>query len=356
MKKKLILILTLITACVAVSLGSATRAASSANAADWGRLTADLSESGADFAYYSEAGEAAPFFIRDGALYATGRAEQKAILKGHNSLSDFEVEADFSPLYKNGTLDVGFYVLAANPVNALDGIRGYNVNLERGTNASLMLIKIHRFNQGYLGGVAEVSVRVKSDKVHLRVAVASKVINVYVYGADTPVLTHTAASGYSSGSVGIRVFRGAGAKIENFTLAAAGIAVDKLPIRALIARAETLDGNAYTVSSLALVTAALGDAETAESGNSQAAVDAAIKALSKALDGLVKKYSFGELTGLIAQGEVFAASAYTVNSYGSLSLVLTRARALNAASGEDAISETAEILEGCITTLIPYAF
>lgn len=295
------------------------------------------------------------FYVRDGYLYATGKTESKAVLKEPADLSSFTLEADFYPVSDISPLDAGFYVYASAPASKLDGIRAYNINLERGAKSNSMTVKIHRFVFGYAGEIAAKEIPVKSFPVQLKVHADEGNIKVYVNGGTDAVLDVDLPK-WEPGRVGFRVFRGAPVKIGNFRLTSPELPVDKAELNLLIGQAEKLDASAYTSASYTELSAVLSAAQTLET-DEQTEIDVAQKALRKALENLVPKDDFTGLSAKISQArELLAAgeNRYTFNTITSLKLVLERATKLSEASGEDDISEMSAILKTAMEGLTAY--
>lgn len=323
-----------------------------------GRLTVEFEENAFAqmFDVYTEAeGDRAAFTV-DGFLISTGRSENKALLKSPAALSSFTVEADFYPI--DGDVcqfSSGFYIYASNANNALDGITAYNVAIERDYAMPSAALRIHRFDQGYKGVVAETSVALKRFPVGMKVVADNGRVRVYVYDDPVAVLD-TVLPNYKAGRVGFRTFRGNAGKIGNFRLTADEIDADTTALYALIAEAEKIDAAEYTQATAVALTAALDAAKTAVGSNSQAVIDNACRELEAAVDGLTKSYSYQDLQALIvdAEKETAKTGVYTTNSIGSLRSVLARAKAVTETAAEDELSDMAQLLSDALDGLIRY--
>jgi hypothetical protein len=336
------------------AVGGGAKTANAAPPPASGRLTLGFSDS-TDldrFDFYSETRESAPFFVRDGKLYGTGRGEQKAILKDYSNLSSYELSAEISPLYPKGPLDMGFYIHATNPGNNCDQIRSFTVNLERGDGDKYLWVKIQRFTSAWGGVVSEVRIPYVSDNVRVRAVVQNASLKVYMYGMDTPAIDTTIGS--TSGAVGIRVFRGVGGCVDNFTLKAAAVPVYYRALQDAVLSAGDITADGYTPSSYGVFVAALSAANSALSGADQSVIDYAEAALSDAVKNLTVAYSYGALDGLVEQAKSFTPADYTANTYNSMMLSVARAELLSTSSNENVISKEAKILERCIASLAAY--
>lgn len=324
-----------------------------------GRLSVEFEENtfASMFDVYTETAGDTPVFTSDGYMISTGRAENKVLLKNPDALSSFTVEADFYPI--DGDLcqfSSGFYIYASKAGGALDGITAYNVAVERDYAAPTAALRVHRFDQGYKGVVAETSVKLERFPVNMKVTADNGRVKVYVY--DDPVaVIDTVLPSYSAGKVGFRTFRGNAGKIGNVRLTADSIKPDVSELQALTERAEAVDIEDYTDQTASALSDALEGAKAALGSTVQSVVDGAAKRLSDALAGLTEKYTYDDLTALISNAEPLCAQTgvYTSNSIRSLESVLSRAKAIDAADA-DGISELAKALDQAINALAKYDF
>lgn len=346
MKKIITLCLTALLCCGVCLSGSVVLA-------EGGRKQVDFTSSSVltdNFDLYSELNTTGNgFFVNgDGYLYSTGRTECKAILKSPTNLSTFTVEAEFHQLNRLSPLDSGFYIYASSPNSLIDGINAYNVQLEKATKSDVLYVRIHKFNQGYGGLVAGITMTVTEQSVKMQVVANN---------GETPVINYDCPS-WSAGRVGFRAFRGSMAKINNFKLYSSDIAVDKTELNSLISQAQSVDRTKYTSQSLSEMDSALQVAKNL-STTEQSYVDEAVKSLKSALNALVKLDTFEGLTQNLTQANEIIASGegkYTYNTFNALKKCVDVAKTLTSSSGEAEISEASYNVRRAIDNLIRYDF
>lgn len=352
MKKIITLCLTALLCCGVCLSGSVVLA-------EGGRKQVDFTSSSVltdNFDLYTEMANNG-FFVSDGYLYSTGRAECKAILKSPTNLSNFTMEAEFHQLNRLSPLDAGFYVFASSPNNNIDGISAYNVQLEKATKSDVLYVRIHHFNQGYVGLVAGITMTVTEQSVKMQVVANNGNLKVYINDGETPVIDYDCTY-WKTGQVGFRAFRGSMAKINNFKLYSNDIAVDKTELNSLISQAQSVDRTKYTSQSLQEMDSALSIAKNL-STTEQTYVDEAVKNLSTAIKDLVLIDSFDGLTKNISDAEAIIASGegkYTYNTFNALKQSVERAKLITSSSTETEISEASYSIKRAIDNLIAYDF
>lgn len=352
MKKIITLCLTALLCCGVCLSGSVVLA-------EGGRKQVDFTSSSVltdNFDLYSELSTTGNgFFVSDGYLYSTGRTECKAILKSPTNLSSFTVEAEFHQLNRLSPLDSGFYIYASNPNGLIDGINAYNVQLEKATKSDVLYVRIHKFNQGYGGLVAGITMTVTEQSVKMQVVANNGNVKVYINDGETPVIDYDCPS-WSAGRVGFRAFRGSMAKINNFKLYSSDIAVDKTELNSLISQAQSIDRTKYTAQSLNEMDSALQVAKNLLT-TEQSYVDEAVKNLKSALNALVKLDTFAGLTQNLAEANEIIANGegkYTYNTFNALKQCVELAKTLTSSSSEAEISEASYNVRRAIDNLIKY--
>ena len=307
-----------------------------------------------NFNIYSEE-EGQGFYASDGYLCTMGRAETKAILKSPSTLSKYSLEADFYPAFDAGNLDVGFYIHASGAGNRIDDIKAYNINLEKNSFSNLLTVKIHNFNHSYAGELTASATTIKSLPVNLRVDVNESNVKVYVNRSNTSIIDYTFTS-WEPGSVGFRAFRGTANKINNFKIYSSIFPVDNSKLLSLIDEINQMDLTQYTLDSVNNLNEVFVEATTLVTDN-QYEIDQMCKELEKAINGLLLKGSFEELTSLIEDANRIINNEeglYTYNSFKSLKLNTARASKITSSSNENDISYFVSLLKQALEGLIKY--
>ena len=314
--------------------------------------TADAAE---NFNFYSEL-YGHGFYLSDGYLCSSGRTENKAILKSPTALTQYTVEADFHKVNEIAPIDAGFYIHASSATGVIDDIIAYNVNVEKPIKSNNVTIKIHRFQNSYLGELLSVGLTVKSYPVKLKVCVDHENVKVFVNNGKNPVID-TNLPQFSVGSVGIRAFRGSPAKISNFKLTTHDLPANTTILNQTINKAEQIsDLSIYTTNSATAFSNALKQAKEVPAIN-QSDVDLAVKRLVNAMNELVLKSSFEQLTEKIATAENIIKSGngiYTYNTFTALKMVAERAKKVTENSSEDKIAKFNRLLDNAINNLVKY--
>ncbi len=344
MKRKLLIAISVLAlCCVTFAFVSQDNAAAQTRSADDGYYT-----------FYSEFGSA-PFFERDGYLYSPGTAENKAIINESAGLETFTIAADFYVVGQYNPLNAGFYIYANDASGRIDGISAYNLQLERDAWGDAVMLRVHRFEQGYRGMLTEVRLAYKGERVNMKAVVDRGNVKVYVYESIDPVLDYELPS-YRPGSVGLRCFRGTSVKIGNVILDAKRLNVDTSALEALIEKAQAVTEERYTEKTYARLAAAMENAARALTlGRFEVA--AAETLLGSALDGLLEKHSLEELEELIARAEqiVAAENKYTKNTAASLESVVARAKRISSAEDIENIAYFYDLINVAESRLIAYA-
>lgn len=296
--------------------------------------------------------------IMEGKLYCWTLAEQKVFLKD-KQYSDVDVSVDISTINEDGKFDAGIFVQADTGDNpsAIDGVAGWNVNVERNAGDKTFTLKLHEFADGrWLGAREEVSgLRFYEDEVCLRVVVRNGMLYAFVYNGETPVITHEI--GVETGKVGLRCFYSPN-MFDNFCVIGGETEYDSGKLETLIAVAKQKDLSVLTQDSANALSEALSAAELILTDvPSQYALDDAVAALESALYGVTIRHTFEELSELIGQAEKLQNpqnKKYTGNSWNSLVAVLDICRSLTAECGENEISYWYLRLSLRMDTLIEY--
>lgn len=310
------------------------------------------------FDCYTEIPTEREYFVRDGYLFAEGKAESKFILKSFRNLSSFSMSADFYPLDEICPMNEGFYFYASRARNRADLIDGYNIQIEKSVNSSYFYLKLHYFKQDWKGALTEARVKIKSFPISLTVVADEGYIEAYVEGYSQAVLSYDIGDDkWSPGAVGLRTMRECGSKIGNYSLTADCIETDTSELEALLAETRTIDMSTLTDDSQKVLSDAIREAEEALASGVQVEVDNAAASLRDAIEGRVEHYSFETLEDTIAQASAIVSGGgarYTVNTFESLKLVLSRAEELTIDSGEKIISETTSLLKNRLLNLTLY--
>lgn len=123
--------------------------------------------------------------------------------------------------------------------------------------------------------------------------------------------------------------------------------IDDSALLLQIAIANGLSRNDYTQESWQILTSALSDANDAMNGNSQAAADDAEKALSKAINSLVKM-NYSELRSVLKEVEELVGESKTSEAWYELSCAACNGQALlgsgNQAAVDEAVSQLRELI------------
>ena len=319
---------------------------------DGGRLVIDFEDENdyKSFELYTEF-DKKPWQM-DGALYAWTLAEQKIILSG-SVYSDVEVSVDISTINNCGKFDSGIYVMANSPSGKMDSINAWNVNVEHGATNSTMDLKLHRFENGSWKGIKTevLGLPYSGDTINLRVVVKDGMLYAFLNGSKTPTFSYNVGQG--SGFVGLRNFYSPN-YFDNFTVTGAANAVYTADLVRAKAEAENALEQNLAADCVSELQAALALADQAVT---QVEIDAAVKALEKALDRVVVVYTYDDLAELIAVADTIEnpdGNVYTYNSWSSLQAVKGICENLTAESSEYDISYWYGRLEARIDGLVAY--
>lgn len=319
-----------------------------------GRLVYDFEDGKlTDFDLYTEF-DKLPYTM-DGKLYFWVLAEQKAILK-KRSYSDVEVNVDIMTINKSGKFDSGIYVQASEVGPGMDEINAWCVNLERSASETTYYLKLHRFNNSYLGARVEVGgLKLPMDKVHLRVIVKNGILYAFVDYQETPTITYYI--GTDEGKVGLRNFYSPN-YFDNFTVIGEGNSYDYSELFPAIEKAREYNTDELTEESGNRLKTALDHAVAVlQTTVTQYEIDELAKTLNDAIESVIYKRAFSELVSVLSQAEAIInedGKVYTKNSWSSLQKVITVCSQLTEDSDEQLISYWTNRLEYRISALIPY--
>ncbi len=319
-----------------------------------GRLVYDF-ENGqlTDFDLYTEF-DKLPYTM-DGKLYFWVLAEQKAILK-KRSYSDVEVNVDIMTINKSGKFDSGIYVQASEADSDMDAIKAWCVNLERGAGDTTYYLKLHRFDNAYLGAKVEIGgLKLPMDKVHLRVVVKNGMLYAFVDYQETPTITYYI--GTDEGKIGMRNFYSPN-YFDNFTVIGEGNSYDYSELFPAIEKARGYNTDELTEESGNRLKTALDNAVAVlQTTVTQYEIDKVAKTLNDAIDNVIYKRAFSELVRVLSQAEAITnedGKVYTKNSWSSLQKVIAICSQLTEDGDEQVISYWTNRLEYRISALIPY--
>ncbi len=269
---------------------------------------------------YSSHGDTAK--VEDGKLVLPSSSEVKLLWK-QAFKTPYVLEGTFAPIEPNGAINGGFYLMASGAGHPQDGIKAYNVQIEKNAGESTYVLNIFKFDNGYLGSVKNVVMKFpESGKIELHVMVKNDSISVFVNGSRNAALSIQVEKDFISaqeGLVGIRS-QFCGYTLENFRIISADLTVGKDVLKDGIAFAEGLKAEAYTSKTWSAVTAALAEAKkvAADGTADQWTVNEADKALREALAGLLKRADTQILQNAVAMTGRLDVRNYTANSWTAL--------------------------------------
>lgn len=295
-------------------------------------------------------------YISEGTLYFRNTCEQKVIFKNHKVSDYYMAEVDIMPLVKKGRIDCGFYLQASSASNKLDGIKAYNLNVEHDINSDSFYLKLHQFNNGWLGAKVEIpNNKYIGDSVHLKVVVKEGVLYAFLYDNETPTLTYNI--GVEDGYIGFRSFRSPN-KIDNFRILSNGITLNTTKLNEKILEAEELvNSNKYTESTASNLNELLLTAKDILANSKNGAeLDEMISKLNKSISLLKEAHTYEVLQKVLVNAKSYLTleAQYTKNSFESLKTVISYCEQLNESSTEDEISYWTNMLQHRIDNLIKY--
>ena len=308
-----------------------------------------------EFQFYSEI-DRKGFFLNDRKLVSIGICESKALLNAEVGES-YIVSADFSPLEDGCPLDAGFYFHATNANNRLDGISGYNLNLEKnGKDGQKVRVKIHKFEQGYMGQLKEVEYIAPKAIINVKLIVNKEKVEVYLDNTTIPVMEYT-LSDYQPGTVGFRCFRGRGVMIDNFKIISPNFKTNVSSLESLIEKASAINKNLYVSSTIEKLEATLKKSTEIKTSEYQQKIDECQDEIQMALDSLLLKRTFAELQEKIKEANNITSqdkNIFTSNSYNCVVYALENASKQNENSNEYDISQAYLLLDTSIKGIIKY--
>lgn len=279
-------------------------------------------------------------------------AEQKIVYK-KAAYGNVDISVDVGTINDRGKFDAGIYVGLSNNVSGkIDGATGYCVNLERGADRDTYFLKLHRFDQAWLGAKVEIdSLVLPMNTVHLRVVVKNGVLYAFAGGADSPQITYNI--GVKTGYVGFRSFYSPNT-FDNVEIIGDIDPIDTTEINGSISTAQGMLDTVTQNSRIRLETA-LAAARESKTLNSAYEIERAATALKTAISGAVVKRDYATLQNWIAEADGKAnvgGNKYTVNSWSAFCKVKEMCKTLTAESDEDTLSYWANRLRLRLDTLI----
>lgn len=241
------------------------------------------------------------------------------------------VSVDIAPIAANYMIDGGIYINARGAADGTDHINGLCLNVEKVTGADKYWLKLHEFDNRYVGMLKEVELIYGGNEVHIQAVIKSGTLYAF---ADGELAFTYAISDYTGGRVGLRSFYAA-QKFDNFTVVSGDFAVDTAVLDSLRTKFVSLDGDKYFAegyNSLKVAVDALIEAPA-----SQTYIDRNVKNISELFDALEEKRTKSELDELAATCAEMDENCFTTrNSYLSMRSLIERAKT---ATGEIDISE-----------------
>lgn len=351
MKRKIICLLLCLSLLVGVLLAVPISDNTYAISISGGRHTENFDELPQMDLYYELEGQT--MTLHHGRLYTPATSETKAVI-GDKTYSRVQAEVDITPVIKNGRVDSGFYVQLTSVNNGLDQVIGYNVNIEHATGADTFCIKLHRFNNRYLGAVVEVdNIAYKSDTIHLKVVLFDVMLYVYVYDNPKPVLTYNI--GNTEGMIGLRNFH-AGVYFDNLSIISEDIPVDKSALDKVIADTAIEDEAVYTEDSLSNYKSALAKVNEMYSSVYQERIDEAVLELYDAYGGLHLIRNKDTAQALITKAEDMLSHAdeYIQNSQASVRFTMNMLIEAVSDSDENEIAYWYDLLDYRMAVAVKY--
>ena len=310
-----------------------------------------------DFNFYSEIYNQG-FYYNDNKLVARGICESKALL--NYSLDDtFIISADFESFEKDCPIDAGFYFYASYPNNNLDGIKGYNINIEKNaSNPNKALLKLHKFDYGYLGSLKETNIYINDSKINLKLYVNKENVKVYINNSLYPAMEVTLED-YKVGTIGFRDFRGRGIIIDNLSIESSVFPPNNENILSLLEKSNNINRELYESLTLQKLDEAITVANDSKNSMYQQKIDEAYSKLNEAYNNLLLKRTFQELNKKINDANILineGAATYTYNTYRCLVNALNDALLLDERNSDYEISKAYVQLEKNINGLIKYSY
>ena len=259
--------------------------------------------------------------IREGKLFAPARSVTKAVYN-NKSFTDFTATVDMTAAINLGRIDSGIIFAGNNFGNGIDELTAWCVNVERDLGTDNCCIKLHRFNQYWVGAVFESNpIRLSQDNVRLTITVHNGIVTVYLN--ETNVFSYHV--GASSGKVGIRNFC-APIIFDNFSITSSNISLNKVELENKVKEVEAISRTGWTKESALRVDEALEEANKALNGNSQSFIDDALCQLNNAIDKVLTEWDEQSANELLKTANALLVNRdlYIVNTVASVELLIEK--------------------------------
>jgi hypothetical protein len=294
-------------------------------------------------------------YVQDGQLYSWMMCEQKIILSSF-SFSDVLLDVDLSPLKTGGKINGGVYLAASQIGDDQDAITAWNVEVEHIVDYSYYVVRIHRFEQHWIGQLAESAhIAYTSPTIHLRVLASSGAVTVFTDYAETPILSY-ATGALSEGKVGLRASFNPGT-FDNFQVTSPQFKADLSALNASLEEFGALKKDDYTTKSYQAAKTVYDEIKAKDVTTlNQNEIDLLTSNLKKKMAELIARHTYAELQTLIKEAEKITndQQTYTQDSFASFSIDLAYAKALKETEDIDWISYWYKMLDYRMKELTRY--
>ena len=263
--------------------------------------------------------------VENEALITPAEGEVKLIAK-QVLTEEYVVEARLNSLIANGQINGGVYVLANAAKDAQDGIKAYNVHVEKDAGANTYRLSVFKFNNGFNGSVASTTLPYDGNDISLHIFVKEDKILVFTgtnRNVALEVMIDKTFITENSTYVGLRS-QVCSQVFKEFTIISNEITVGTGKLSNAIANAESLDLSKYTEETKKALQEALAHAKEVISAQTlnQKDVNEADENLRSAIANLVETGDATSLNALLTFAETLDESMYTQASFASLKTVI----------------------------------
>lgn len=263
--------------------------------------------------------------VENGALVTPADGEVKLISK-QALTQEYVVDVTLNSVISNGQINGGVYVLASNPSDAQDGIKAYNVHVEKAAGSNNYTLSVFKFNHSFNGSVASTTLPYDGSDISLHIYVQSDKILVFTGSSRNVVLEVMIDKSFITETttyVGMRS-QVCSQTFKEFSLISKEISVGTTQLSSAISMAESYDLTKYVAETANALTEALANAKAVLNAEtlSQKAVNEANEALRNAIANLVETGDATSLNALLTFAETLDESMYTQASFASLKTVI----------------------------------
>jgi hypothetical protein len=290
--------------------------------------------------------------MRDGKLYAPFGAACK-LFYNKEEFSNIVVSVDINTAIKHGRINNGIIFGGSDIHNKMDKFVGWNVQIERYVDTDSCVVKLHRFNQNWVGAYAiSRNIRLSKDKVNLTVTVDDGLVIAYLDGLE--VLKANCES--TNGLVGLRSFYSP-VTFDNFCITSLKIPVNKTALSSRITEVENIDRAGWTHASIDRVDEALKNAKDALESNSQAIIDNALSKLNEAMNAVLTEWSEENIEKLLQSANKLLEDkdSYIQNTVASVEFLLEHCKEAIKSGDKDKISYWCTKLESRLQVAVRYS-